>query len=370
MVFLFILFAIVLQVLIFLAHWFLYLTLVRFLGIGHPFAFFSLKIILGILSLTFVSASVLANFSDNIMVRVFYSIAAFWLGTLTYLFLAACFIRLGAWLAQSLSFSLNSKLLAEILFILALAISLYGAINASLVRITRLSISLPNLPPAWQGKTALWVSDIHLGQVRNFNFAENVAAMIRQLHPDIIFIGGDLYDGTPLNLNKVTQPFENLGAPLGTYFITGNHEEFDGRDKFLAAVEGADIHILNNELIKINGLQIIGVDYSDAGSRQNFENILKNVKINPSQPSILLKHAPTDISVAKEAGISLQLSGHAHAGQVFPIGLISHLVYKGYEYGFKQEGNFTIYTSSGTGTWGPPMRVGTTPEIVLIQFKK
>ena len=91
-------------------------------------------------------------------------------------------------------------------------------------------------------------------------------------------------------------------------------------------------------------------------ARDSSGNILKNAKINPSQPSILLKHAPTDIPVAKEAGISLQLSGHAHAGQVFPVGLISRLVYKGYAYGLKQEENFFIYTSSGAGTWGPPMR--------------
>jgi predicted MPP superfamily phosphohydrolase len=93
------------------------------------------------------------------------------------------------------------------------------------------------------------------------------------------------------------------------------------------------------------------------------------VGLNRNQASILLKHAPTGIPIAKEMGISLQLSGHAHAGQIFPVGLISNLVFKGYAYGLKHEGSFTIYTSSGTGTWGPPMRVGTTPEILLLRFE-
>jgi len=369
MVIFFIIFAVVLQVVIFLTHWFLYLTLVRFLNISDPTILLWLKIILGILSLTFVSASLLANLSDNILVRVYYSIAAFWLGALMYLFLAACIVRLGALLAQYLTFALNAKLLAEILFILALAVSVYGTINASLVRITRLNIALPNLPVSWQGKTAVWVSDIHLGEVRNAGFAKEVAAMIRQLRPDIVFIGGDLYDGTAVNLPKVTAPFDKLGAPWGTYFITGNHEEFDGKEKFMAAVRQTDIRILNNEMINVNGLQIIGVDYQDTANTQNFKKILQGINFNRGQASILFKHAPTDIPEARAAGIFLQISGHAHAGQLWPVGLISNLVYKGYIYGLKSSGNFMIYTSSGAGTWGPPLRVGTVPEIVLIKFQ-
>jgi len=369
MVIFFIIFAVVLQGIIFLTHWFLYLTLARFLNISDPAILLWLKIILGVLSLTFVSASLLANVSDNILARAYYSAAAFWLGALMYLFFAALLVRLGAVLAQYLSVPLNTKLLAEILFILALAVSIYGTVNAGFVRITRLNIALPNLPAAWQGKTAVWISDVHLGEVRHADFAQKVAGLIRQLRPDIVFIGGDLYDGTAVDLPKVTAPLANLGAPLGTYFITGNHEEFDGKEKFLAAVRQADIRILNNEMVDINGLQIIGVDYQDTSNTQKFKSILEGINFNRGQAAILLKHAPTDIPVARAAGISLQISGHAHAGQLWPIGLISNLIYKGYIYGLKSAGKFLIYTSSGTGTWGPPLRVGAIPEIVLIKFQ-
>jgi predicted MPP superfamily phosphohydrolase len=369
MPFVFILLVIVLQTLIFFTHWFLYLTLVTFFGITSPKIIVTLKFALGILSLMFIPASILAFSSHNVLVGIFYTFAAFWLGTLLYLFLAACFNRLGYAMAQSFSFFLSQKIMAGILFGLALAISFYGVINASNVRVSHLAVRLPNLPTQWQDKKALWISDLHLGVVRNYDFAKLVASRIQELHPDIVFIGGDLYDGVSVDLDKAISPFANLHVPKGTFFVTGNHEEFDGREKFLEAIRRAGIRILNNELINIDGLQIIGVDYHDSSNEENFKAILRHVGLNRNQASILLKHAPTGIPIAKEMGISLQLSGHAHAGQIFPVGLISNLVFKGYAYGLKHEGSFTIYTSSGTGTWGPPMRVGTTPEILLLRFE-
>jgi len=369
MLFLFIVFALVLQILLFLTHWFLYLTLVRFLNITDPGILFSLKIALGVLSFTFVTASLLANISDNILLRAYYTAAAFWLGALLYLIVAGGLAYLAVFLAQYFSVSFNASFFAQILIVAVVAVSVFGAINASLVRVTRLNIKLPNLPAAWQGKTVVWLSDIHLGEVRNVAFARSTADIIRQLKPDIVFIGGDLYDGTAVNLAKNTEPYKNLGAALGTYFITGNHEEFDGKEKYLDAVRRADIRILNNEMVNINGLQIIGVDYQDTSSAQKFKDILSGIKFNPRQANLLLKHAPTDIPVARDAGISFQISGHAHGGQLWPINYISNLVYRGYIAGLKQTGNMQIYISSGTGTWGPPLRVDTNPEIVLIKFE-
>jgi predicted MPP superfamily phosphohydrolase len=287
-----------------------------------------------------------------------------------YLFILAsilCWIFYG--LARLFHVPLDRKILIELLIGIALLASLYGFINAGVIRITRISLELPRLPDSWKGKTAVWVSDTHLGQVRNYGFAQHIAAEVKNLNPDIVFIGGDLYDGVAVDPHRVIEPFSHLSAPFGTYFITGNHEEFFDNTPYLQAVRRAGIHVLDNEKIELDGLQIIGVDYRDSRKEEQFRAVLQKMGIDPHKPSILLKHAPLHLQVAQGEGISLLLSGHTHQGQVFLFRFITSQVYQGYDYGLKWFGNLLVYTSSGAGTWGPPMRLDTTPEIVVIKFK-
>jgi predicted MPP superfamily phosphohydrolase len=150
--------------------------------------------------------------------------------------------------------------------------------------------------------------------------------------------------------------------------VTGNHEEFGAEEAFLRAVRAANIRTLIDEKIEIDGLQIIGVDYHNCAKREDFRAVLTHLAIDHSRPSLLLKHEPKDVQVAADAGISLQLSGHTHRGQMWPLGYIADVIYKGYAYGLKRAGATQVYTSSGVGTWGPPLRVGTDSEIVRITF--
>jgi hypothetical protein len=251
---------------------------------------------------------------------------------------------------------------------MALMASLYGFINGGIVRITRFSVQLPGLPSSWKGKTAVWASDTHLGQVRNYGFAQEIAALVQNLHPDIIFIGGDLYDGEAVDVDQLIEPFSRISAPLGIYFITGNHEEFYDNTKYLQAVRRVGMQVLYNEKVDLDGLQIIGVDYRDSRREEQFRTILQKMGIDRRKPSILLKHVPFHLKVAEEQGVSLQLSGHTHHGQVFLFRFITSRVYHGYDYGLKWSGDLLVYTSSGAGTWGPPMRLDTKPEIVVITF--
>jgi hypothetical protein len=134
------------------------------------------------------------------------------------------------------------------------------------------------------------------------------------------------------------------------------------------AVQRAGIRVLYNEMVDLDGLQIIGVDYRDSTREEQLKAILQKMQVDPHRPSILLKHAPLNLEVAREQGISLQLSGHTHQGQVFLFRFITSWVYRGYDYGLKWFGDLLVYTSSGAGTWGPPMRIDTKPEIVVITF--
>lgn len=356
------------QIILFLGHWFLYRTFVRFSGLANPSKLSALKVGLGLLSISFVLTSFFAFRYYTPLVRFLYTAAVAWLGIVYLLIIAGILSWILYGLARVFSLSLEPKSLLGVLIGMALIASLYGFINSGVIRITRLNVHVPGLPKVWEGRTAVWVSDTHLGQVRNYGFARQVAKMIGDLHPDIIFVGGDLYDGVAVDVDNVIEPFSRLSAPHGIYFITGNHEEFSDNSAYLQAVRRAGMRVLYNEIVDVDGLQIVGVDYTDSRSEERFRAILENVGLDRHRPSILLKHAPFHLQPSRDAGISLQLSGHTHQGQVFLFRWITRQVYHGYDYGLKGFGDLLVYTSSGAGTWGPPMRLDTRPEIVVIRF--
>ena len=365
----FVLFISIVQSILFVAHWFLYRTLVSFLGVASPAKLLTLKVALTFLSVSLVLTSFLAFRYSNPLIQCLYTAAASWLGMVYLLILASILCWIFHGLAGWFHLPLDRKILIEVLIGIALLASLYGFINAGATRITRISVQLPLLPSPWKGKTAVWVSDTHLGQVRNYGFAGHIAAKVKDLRPDVVFIGGDLYDGVAVDLDKAIEPFSKISAPYGSYFITGNHEEFSGNTPYLQAVRRAGIQVLNNEKVDLDGLQIIGVDYRASRKEEDFRTILQNIGIDPLRPSILLKHTPFHLEVAREQRISLQLSGHTHRGQVLLFRWVTAKVYQGYDYGLKWFGDLLVYTSSGAGTWGPPMRIDTIPEIVVIEFR-
>jgi predicted MPP superfamily phosphohydrolase len=365
----FVLFISIVQLILFSGHWFLYKTLVRFFGLLNPSGLLTLRVAIALLSVSLVGTSFLAFRYSTLPVRYLYTGAASWLGIFYMLILAAILAWIFYGLARLLHLPIDRRVLMELLIGMALMASLYGFINAGVIRTTRISVELPGLSGLWKGRTAVWVSDTHLGQVRNHGFARKIGTRVQNLRPDILFIGGDLYDGEAVDVDRVIEPFSHISVPPGTYFITGNHEEFYDNTPYLQAVRHAGMRVLQNEKVELDGLQIIGVDYRDTRRKEDFKRILKNMGIDRHKPSILLKHTPFHLEVARDEGISLQLSGHTHQGQVFLIRYITSRVYRGYDYGLKWFKDLLVYTSSGAGTWGPPMRLDTKPEIVVIEFK-
>ncbi len=364
------LFISVVQSILFLGHWFLYRTLIRFFNLANPSVLWTVRVAMFFLSVSLVATSLLGFRYSNIVVRFLYTGAASWLGIFYLLVLAAILSWIFYGLAKLFHFPLDRRMVMAILIGLALITSAYGFINAGMLRITRVNLQIPNLPHLWKGKRAVWVSDTHLGRVRRVEFARKIAEQMETLQPDIVFIGGDLYDAwEAVDLDRLIEPFSKISAPYGSYFITGNHEEFYDNTPYLQAVRRAGVRVLYNETVHLDGLQIIGVDYRDSSSEEDFKTILQRMEIDRQNPSILLKHAPFHLQVARDQGISVQLSGHTHQGQVFLFRLITSWVYQGYDYGLRWFGDLQVYTSSGAGTWGPPMRVDTKPEIVIITFK-
>jgi uncharacterized protein len=258
---------------------------------------------------------------------------------------------------------------AFLFFGAALIAGIAGLVNSMAIRVRRVPVKLPNLPESWRGRVAALVTDTHLGHVRGVGFARQIVARISRLKPDVVLIAGDLYDGTAANIRKLAEPLRALKAPQGSFYIAGNHEEFGDHTKYLEAVSATGVRVLNNEKVVLDGLQLIGVHFRDARRADRLRQVLDSARVDRSSASILLTHAPDQPAVAAEAGISLQVNGHTHGGQFFPFTIFTKRIYGAFVYGLSRLGNLLVYTSYGAGTWGPPLRLGTNPEIVLLQFE-
>ena len=330
---------------------------------------FWIKLVLGFLSVSFVAASLLAFRYTNGAVRAFYRAAALWLGLASFLFLAtvSSWIIFGvAWLA---GLGMNFHRTVELLFAAAIAAGVYGVFNASRTRVTRATVRLTNLPAAWRGRRAALISDVHLGHVRNGSFLRRMVAMIVKEEPDAIFIAGDLYDGTAIDAPRAAEPLSELVAPHGVYFVAGNHEQFGDDSKYLRAIAAAGVRVLSNEKVEVDGLQIVGVPYRNATRDGQLASVLDGIRLDRDRASVLLTHAPDRPGVAEAAGVSLQLSGHTHLGQFVPWSWLARRIYRQFVYGLSRIGKMQVFTSSGAGTWGPPLRLGSNPEIVMLEFQ-
>jgi len=368
----------IITIILLLIHWVIYSAFISIFSITSLGWIITWKVIFILLAVAFVGATLLSYNFDGTLVRFLYTASAVWLGTMFYLFIAS-FVY-GAivgitkifWNGSIGSGSVTSTILAwsgMAMFALAIVMSVYAVVHARKLVVKEISVAIPNLPAEWSHKKAVWVSDIHLGRIYNSTRLSQIVEMVNTESPDMVFIGGDLYDGVKVDEDAIISPLRDIRAPLGTFFITGNHEEFGDSSRFTSAIQRAGIRFLNNEKIELEGVQIIGVDDRDSKSKEIFTGILSRLNIDEDHPAILLKHQPSELDMAEKAGIDLQLSGHTHRSQVVPLNIFSYLLYKGYDYGLKDFGAMKIYTSSGAGTWGPPMRLGSDSEIVVVRFR-
>jgi len=235
------------------------------------------------------------------------------------------------------------------------------------LRVKQQTITIQNLPGAWQDKTIVQISDVHAGAINKNRWLEKMADQINALNPEAIFITGDYFDGTSHDFARLASPLARLRARAGVFFVTGNHETYLDTTAALDALRASQVRVLDNETIDLDGLKIIGLSYGQ-GQTTTLIGLLEQAKTSPA-PKILLYHIPRLTAEAKAAGINLQLSGHTHRGQIFPFNLMTRLIYGRYHYGWHQDGDYHLNTAAGTGTWGPPLRTTGAPEITAITIK-
>ena len=362
----------VVQSILFLAHLFLFTTWVFFLPELSAGAVVALRTGLLAMCFSFLPAALLSFRYSGPLLAWYYRIAVVWLGFLNFLVMAA----LLSWPVWFLArwFMPHSAAarpwICGVLTGLAVLAGIYGVVNARVLRVRRLTVKIPHLPASWQGRNAVVMSDLHLGNVNGVGFSRRMVKMAESLKPDIVFLPGDLFDGVRGDLDRLLAPFRELKPPLGVFFSSGNHEEFGDPAHYLEPIARAGIRVLINERVTVDGVHIAGISYRDSTYPVRVRSLLETMNLNSGMPSILLHHVPSRLQLAERAGVSLQLSGHTHCGQIFPYNLLTYRIFGRFTHGLHSFGAMQVYTSSGAGTWGPPMRVGTQPEIVAIQFEE
>ncbi len=355
---------VIIQLMLFLLYWMIYETTVAAFGIESA----GLEVLAFLLSLTFISASLLTAVADNAAVRAYYRFTGTW-----FAFVAPLCAASAAFVVIEDVFPLWGWIIAPatagvIVFGAAAAIGLYGIWNGMRVRVTRITVMLPGMPESWKGRKGVFFSDVHLGPLRGAGLARQIVRRVQEEDPSFVVVGGDLFDGTKCDAEEYIAPFAGLRAPDVIYFVSGNHEYIRESDRFFDVIRGAGFRILKNEKITIDGVGLAGVDWRDTHRSEDYADVLRSVTDGGGGPNILVRHVPSDLSLAARAGFALQLSGHTHRGQFWPLSLATKRFYGGFDYGLRRFGNMVVYTSSGVGTWMSPFRVGTRAEIVVLSF--
>lgn len=323
------------------------------------------------MNIGFILSTYIVHYRENVFTKWFYIVFGIWIGVLlNFLFIMTVLFFVYKVVLRFFK-KADVRIFGVVGVIFTVVLSCYGVWNTYYnLQVKEITVTLKNLPEEWKGKKAVQISDVHLGVVYGEDFLNRVVAKINELKPDIVFITGDFFDGMDGDLKGKASALKNLKVPNGIYFVTGNHENYLGVAKAEEALNGFGVTVLHDEMVNLNGLQIVGLNYKQMLGAGNVKKIMEGMKnFDRNKSSILLYHGPQGIAEAKAAGINLQLSGHAHKGQIFPIGLIVRLIFGKYYYGLNTEGDYSIYTTSGTGGWGPTMRTSGNSEIVLINLE-
>jgi predicted MPP superfamily phosphohydrolase len=244
---------------------------------------------------------------------------------------------------------------------ITIVLVLYSLFNARQMTVNTVELSSEKLQ---EPITIVQLTDLHLGAVNGKRFVEKVVAQTNALNPAIVAITGDLVDiGTSA---EILQGFNKLDAPA--FFVWGNHEQFLSAERVEQLFRTTPITILKNEtIIYKDMLQIIGLDYLERQPQNDARPILTSLAPKDGYFTLMLSHAPIDFPQMDGHPIDLQLAGHTHAGQLFPWNFVVKWRYAQTQGLYKSE-NRSIYVSSGTGTWGPPMRLGTSNEMTVIRL--
>jgi predicted MPP superfamily phosphohydrolase len=295
---------------------------------------------------------------------------AIWMGVLFFAVVALLVVDLPTGFGRLLpAWSIHLRLAAVALALFLSAAALVQGLRAPCVR--ELELPLPGLPRERDGLVLVHLSDLHLGSLLGRRWLAERMRQVDSLRPDLLVITGDVLDGDLTAVEPLLPLLRQLHAPLGVWAVTGNHEFYAGLERSVALLKRAGFHVLRDQWEEAApGLILAGVD--DLTARRQFglpDHPLEGAfKGRPQGATLFLCHSPLQVQRASELGAGLMLSGHTHAGQIWPFGYLVRLSYP-YLAGSFRVGGMELVVSRGTGTWGPRMRLFHRSEILRITLR-
>ena len=315
---------------------------------------------------TFGGAS---QWTNNAFCHVLFCIFSEMLGVLLYLFLTMLLVDIVQLFAHW-----TPRVFGIIVFSLTALVCTGATVNAFTPRLKSVTVALPKLR---QPTRVVLLSDTHLGHFRGTRHVQKLADLINRAEPEIVFFTGDCFE-SHYNLDiRTLEPLKHLKAPV--YFVSGNHDGYVGTDSVKALLRQAGVRVLETEVVEECGLQILGLDYmriddNDGNAmhapvgKATVKSVCDTFQASRELPVIALHHNPSGGQYLEKAGVDLYLGGHTHGGQLFPLTLINDRLFQ-FNRGLYRLGDLQAYTSCGTGTFGPPMRLGTGSEITVLELK-
>ncbi|NMD71131.1 metallophosphoesterase [Bacillus sp. DNRA2] len=291
-------------------------------------------------------------------------ISGYWMAILSYSILILP-------LANLLYFLLKKKYLVPIsigVIGVYFFIFLYGTYNAWTPTVRNYTVEI-NKRSDLKDLKIFMASDIHLGQLVGKNHLERLVDLVNTEKPDIVLLPGDLINDNiePYLKQNMGEVLGKVDAPLGVYAVLGNHDYYGGdKDDIISEMNKLGIHVLMDDFIKIQDFYLVGRKEHTDNSRIKLNDYLN--KLDKNRPIIMMDHQPKDLKEAEEFGVDILLSGHTHRGQLWPANLLTHLIYEN-DYGYLKKGELHSLVSSGFGLWGPPLRIGTQAEAMVIEVK-
>lgn len=325
----------------------------------------------------FVTGSFMERSISSSVSEWIYRVGAFWMAYMLYLFLAVFLIDLVRMANHFFHFlpafsPIMKFRLGIAVFSLASVVVIGGHINALWINVKEIPLEIHKKIKGNPEVKILMASDIHLGALIGERREKKLLDIVREQKPDLVLLCGDLVDGeiAPVLRKNLGRHIQEINTPLGVYAILGNHEYIGGAEKTLPYLKSINIKVLIDSVVSLpNGIQLVGRnDRSSRGPNQPKPLSELLASVNPEYPVIVMNHQPFNLSEASDANVDLHLSGHTHNGQLWPFNYITKAIFE-LSWGYLKKGNTHFYVSSGYGTWGPPVRTGNRPEVVIFKLR-